>query len=182
VDAAVVDEPQRAVAVLGEQRVGLGGVDEPAEEVRDLAVAMPRVVVLEPALVVLEQQRGRAHRLDLVVDRAGLAGHEVARQPVLLAVEHEAGAGLEDVRRLADEPRVLHDLRLPAAGHEHDLGAGAITGLQRTHAVQRERAVGAAQQHAAGAEQRRVEVDVDGSHAIPCCTATAAARAAGARA
>ena len=35
------------MAVLGQQRVGLDGVDEPAEQVRDLAVEVPRLVVLE---------------------------------------------------------------------------------------------------------------------------------------
>ena len=73
-DAAVVDEAQPAEPALGEQRVGLGGVDEAAEEVRDLAVAMPGVVVLQAPRVVLEQQRGGAGGLDLVVDRAGAAG------------------------------------------------------------------------------------------------------------
>ena len=36
---AVVDQPQVAVAVLGEQRLGLGDVDVPAQDVRDLAAA-----------------------------------------------------------------------------------------------------------------------------------------------
>ena len=56
---AVVDEPQVLVAVLGEQRVGLERVDLVAEEqVRDLAVVAPRLVVPQPPGVVLEQQRG----------------------------------------------------------------------------------------------------------------------------
>ena len=46
---AVVDQAQVPEAVLAEQRVGLDGVDEAAEQVRDLAVGVPRVVVLQPA-------------------------------------------------------------------------------------------------------------------------------------
>ena len=163
--AAVVDEPQRAVAALGEQGVDLAGVDEPAEEVRHLAVAVPRVVVLQPPGVVLQQQRGRAGGLDLLVDRAAVAGHEVAGQPDLLAVEHEAGAGLEDVGGLGEQARVLAHRPLAAAGHEHDLGAGAVAGLQRADALQRELLVGVAQQRAARSQQGAVEVDVERAHA-----------------
>ena len=54
-------------------------------------------------------------------------------------------------------------LRRP--GHQDDLRTGAFAGLQRSHALQREGAVGAAQQRAAGAEQRAVEVDVEAAHA-----------------
>ncbi len=82
------------MAVLGEQPVDLGRVDEAAEEVRDLALDVPGLVVLQAALVVLEQQRRRARALDLLGDRQ-LAGQQLAGQPVLLAVEHHARAGLD---------------------------------------------------------------------------------------
>jgi len=82
--------------VAGEQLVGLRDVDGAAEEVRDLAVAVPRIVGLEAAGEVFEQaRRGRA---DLVVDRQ-LAGLEGPGQPRRLAVDDEARPGLEDVRR-----------------------------------------------------------------------------------
>ena len=50
------------MAVLGQQGVHLGGVDEAAEQVGDLAARVPRLVVLEAALVALEQHRRRARR------------------------------------------------------------------------------------------------------------------------
>ena len=64
-DAAVVDEAQVLVAVLLEQLVGLERVDVAAEQMADVAVAVPRVVVLEPAGVVVEQQLRRAGVRDL---------------------------------------------------------------------------------------------------------------------
>jgi len=71
----VVEEVQ---PVAGEQLVGLRDVDGAAEEVRDLAVAMPRIVGLEAAGEVFEQ--ARRSRGDLVVDRL-LAGLEGPGQP-----------------------------------------------------------------------------------------------------
>ena len=57
---AVVDQAQVPWPCSAEQRVGLAGVDEPAEEVRDLAVDVPRRRGTRAARVALEQQRGRA--------------------------------------------------------------------------------------------------------------------------
>jgi hypothetical protein len=47
VDDAVVDESQARVTVLDEHAVDLDGVDEPAEQVGDLALDVPRLVVLQ---------------------------------------------------------------------------------------------------------------------------------------
>src|ERR1035437_8614941 len=54
-DAAVVDQAQALMPALGEQAVDLERVDEAAEEVRDIPIEMPRLVVLQAALVALEQ-------------------------------------------------------------------------------------------------------------------------------
>jgi hypothetical protein len=105
VGLAVVDQAQRPVAMGAEQIVGLEGVDLPAEQVRDLAAPVPGRVVLEAAGEVLEQQVRGAGRGDLLVDRATLARQQVAGQPVLLLVEDQARADLEDVGALAEQPR-----------------------------------------------------------------------------
>ena len=80
VHAAVVDEPQRAVAVLGEQRVDLVRRRRGRERGARPRGRDARVVVLQAARVVLEQQRGRARRLDLVVDRAGARRRGMSRR------------------------------------------------------------------------------------------------------
>ena len=86
---AVVDQPQVVVAVRGEQPVDLRDVDQPAEQMRDLAPAVPRRVVLQATRVALEQQAGAPVALDLLVDADALPRQEGAGQPLLLAVEHE---------------------------------------------------------------------------------------------
>ena len=53
---------------------------------------------------------------------------------------------------------------LAPAGHEHDLDAGAVAGLERADAGEGEAVVAAAQERAVGAEQGAVEVDVEGAH------------------
>ena len=131
---------------------------------RDLALDVPRLVVLEPPGVALEQQRRRAGALDLLGDRQ-LARQQVARQPVLLAVQHHARAGLEDVGALAEQPRVLEHLRAPAPGHQHDLHARAQARLHGAHAVDRHRSLAVVQQRGAAAEQRAVEVEVQAADA-----------------
>src|SRR3954453_6269922 len=125
VHRAVVDEAQPAVAVLIEQRVRLERVDLATEEVRDLAAAVPRVVVFQASGVAIEQQGRRAGGADLLEDRARLPGLQVAREPLLLAVEDEAGADLEDVRALAEQPGRDRDGLLGPARHEEDLTTGA---------------------------------------------------------
>src|ERR1035437_4153202 len=68
-DAAVVDQAQALMPALGEQAVDLERVDEAAEEVRDIPIEMPRLVVLQAALVALEQHPRSARALDLLGDR-----------------------------------------------------------------------------------------------------------------
>ena len=157
----VVDQSQVAVAVLGEQRVGLERVDLAAEQVRDVAPQVPRVVVLEAPRVGLEQQGGRARLRDQIVDRPPVDRDQAAGQQLELAVEHERRARLVDERALAEQARGALDVRPPAAGEQHDLGAGARAGLQGPRAQQRERAVAVVQERAVAAEQRAVEVHVD---------------------
>ena len=62
------------------------------------------------------------------------------------------------------------DLRLAAAGHDHDLDPGAVAGLEAARLGQGEGAVGVAEQRAALAEQGPVEVGVD---ALQCHRAVA---------
>ena len=101
--------------------------------------------------------------LDLLVDGAVLVGDQVAGQQRRLAVDREGAAGLVDVGGLAHQPRRLVHLRLAPAGHDHDLDAGPVAGLQPARLGQREAALGVAEQRAAPAEQGPVEVGVDAS-------------------
>jgi hypothetical protein len=91
----------------------------------------------------------------------------VAGQPVLLALEHHARAGLEDERALAEQARVLLHLRTAATGHQHDLHVGAQARLHRSHPVDRDRPLAVVQQRGAAAEQRAVEVQVQRSAPAP---------------
>ena len=106
-DRAVVEQPQVAGAVRGEQLVRLIDVDLAAEEVREDAAGVPGRVVLEPALEVLEEQLRHAALLHLLVDRAALVGDHLAGQQRRLAVDREGAAGLVDVGGLAHQPRRL---------------------------------------------------------------------------
>jgi len=65
---AVVDEPQAPVTTGAQQLVCFARVDESAEQVRDLAPGGPRLVVLEPARVGVQQQCWRSAGRDLLVD------------------------------------------------------------------------------------------------------------------
>ncbi len=125
--------------------VDLDGIHQSAEEVRDLALCVPRLVVLQAPGVALQQQRRRTGEFDLLGDRE-LAGQQLAGQPVLLPVQHEACARLEDVGALAEQTRVLEHLRAPAPGHQDDLDACAQTRLNRAHAVDRHRPLTVVQQ------------------------------------
>jgi hypothetical protein len=96
------------VAIGAQQLVCLAGVDEPAEQVRDLAPSAQgswyssrpgRRRAAAPARRWRRSARGRSAR------PARTAG-----QPLLLAVEHEHAAGLVDEARLAEQARVLRDL------------------------------------------------------------------------
>ena len=155
---AVVHQPQVAVAVLGEQRLGLGDVDEPAQRVGDLAAAVIRGMGLQATRVTLEQEVGRPRRRDALV-RVGLG------QPVDLAVDHEAGAALEDVLVHPQQAHVLAEHRPRAARHRDHQRAGAVARLERPHAEQRELPLAVARHRPAGAEQRPVEIDVQAAHA-----------------
>src|SRR5205814_9862288 len=108
---AVVDEAQVAEAALLEQLVRLARIDRAAHQMRDVAVAMPRVVVLEATGEVIEQQARRARLLDQVVDRLTVAWRQAASEQRLLAVDHQPGANLVDVRGLAERARDSGDRR-----------------------------------------------------------------------
>ena len=100
VDRAVVEQAQEVVAVLLQQRVRVARVDRAAEQVRDLAVQVPRVVVLQAPLEVVEQQLRRAAALDLLVHRAdALVGHVRIGEPLDVGAVDDRRAGLEDVAR-----------------------------------------------------------------------------------
>jgi hypothetical protein len=83
---------------------------------------------------------------------------------VLVAVEHEAGADLEDVRALPEQARRDRHALLAPAGHEHHLDVGAQAGLDRARPQQRRGALAVVQQRPAVAEERRVEVEVQAAH------------------
>jgi hypothetical protein len=132
-----------------EQGVRLVGVDQPAEQVRELAPQVPRLVVLEPPGVALEQQRRDAGVLDLLEDGPPVARLDVAGQVDVLAVDVQPAADLVDVGGLAEQPRVLHHLRLAPPRLEHDLHARAVAGLERPRGQQREGALVVAEQRGA---------------------------------
>src|SRR5215213_335103 len=193
-DRTVVEQPQVLVAALVQQRVGLLDIDLAAEEVGEDAAVVPGRVVLEAPLEVLEEQLRDPPLLDLLVDRAVLARSHRAGHQRRLALDREGAAGLVYVGGLAHQPRRLVHLWLAAAGHDHDLGAGPVAGLERPRLRQREAALWVAEQRAALAEQGPVEVGVDATqpqevgygsdHAARECIVTAAlagvARGAGA--
>ena len=147
------------MAVLLEQRIDLKGVDETAKQVRDLALGVPRLVVLQAPRVALQQQRGRPRMLDLL-GNAQLARHQVARQPLLLPVEHHARAGLVDVGALSEQPRVLVHLCAPSPAHQHHLDVRPHARLDRSHPLDRHAPLAVSQQRRAPSEQGAVEVHI----------------------
>ena len=172
-------EVQVGVPVLGEQAVRLEGVDQAAKEMRDLARDVPRLVVLEAAAIVLEQQRGGAGALDLLGDRQ-LPRLQIAREPVLLPVEHEARAGLEDVGPAAEQARVLGHLGAPAARHEHDLHVCAQARLDRARAVDRDRPLAVVHERGAAPQQRAVQVEIQAARTHARETLASGGRSTGA--
>src|SRR6185312_3112367 len=92
-------------------------------------------------------------------------GHHAAREPVLLLLEHEAGPRLVDVGALAEQARVLSDLRLAPAGHQHDLDVRAQAGLNRAHAFDRDVAPAVVEQRGPTSEKRAVEIQVQAANA-----------------
>jgi hypothetical protein len=160
-DRAVVEQPQVAEAVLGEQRIGLGRVDLAAQQVRDLAVAQERVVVLEPPGIRLQQQCRRAGVLDLLAHVAPVLGLVGAGQPVDLAVEDDAGAGLEHVAADPERAGVAQQRCPLAAGVDDELDARSRARLERPRAEQREVPVRIVQEGRAAAQERAVEIAVD---------------------
>ena len=130
---------------------------------------MPGRVVLEPPFEVLEEQLRDPALLDLLVDRAVLAGRHLAGHQRRLALDREGAAGLVDVGGLAHQPRRLVHLRLTAAGHDHHLGPGPVAGLERPRLRQREPALGVAEERAALSEQGPVEIGVDATQRQSGC-------------
>ena len=86
----------------------------------------------------LQQRRARPVAAISSCGRLPVARGELAAEQALLAVDHHARAHLVDVRALADQPRVLHHLRLAPARLQHHLHAGAVACLQRAGGQQRE--------------------------------------------
>src|SRR5215212_2474316 len=158
-DGAVVDKAQPVDARLAHRPLGLERVDEPAEQVRYLAVEVPRRVVLEPARVALEQQLRRPELGDLLEDRS-FVRHQVAGEPLQLAVDHQPGPRLEDVGARPDDAGVFEYLRAAPPRVEDDLDVSARACLQRPHPDGRECPFAVAKQRCAASEQRAVEIDV----------------------
>ena len=88
---------------------------------------------------------------------------EVAGEPLVLAVDDDPTAELEDVGALAEQAHEVVDARLRSTGVDHDLDTGPIASLEHPRAVHREAAVGCAEQRAARTEQGSVEIDVYGT-------------------
>ena len=86
---------------------------------------------------------------------------ELVREEGGLAVDHEAGAHLEDVRALAEQASVLHHLRAPPSRLDHHLRPGAVARLERARREQRELTLRGAEERRPPAEERPVEVRVD---------------------
>src|ERR1019366_7681927 len=114
---AVVDESQVPVTALGQQAIYRGSLDEATEQMRDLALHVPRLVGLQAPAAGLEQHRGRPRALDLLGD-AELAGHQLPGPPMLLAAEHHTGTGLEDKGALSEQACVLEHLSAAPARHQ----------------------------------------------------------------
>ena len=173
----VVDEAEVAVAVLGQERVGLEGVDRVAEEeVGDLAGVAPGLVDPQPARVVLEQQRRGARLLDLLVDRLAVARLQPVGEPLELAVEHQAAARLEDVGAQAEHARVVEERGLAAAGVRDDLDLRPGASLERPRAEQRERSFAVVEQRRAAAQQGPVEIEVGGAEHASSLTSVVVVR------
>ena len=117
----------------------------------------------------LEEQLRDAPLLDLLVDRPVLVRRHLAGHQRRLALDREGAAGLVDVGGLAHQPRRLVHLRLAAAGHDHDLGAGPVAGLERPRLRQAEAALGVAEERAAPPEQGPVEIGVDATQGQGSC-------------
>src|SRR5207249_4864222 len=88
----------------------------------------------------------------------------------------------EDVGRLAEQARVLHDLDAPAAGLDHDLDAGAVAGLERPGGQQGEVSLAVAEEGGPASQQGAVEVRVDAAnrhYQATSCTISASPGARG---
>ena len=158
VDAHLVEPGQRVGAPVGARRcrpgatrrgrasaqqpLRLGGVDEAAEEVGDLAVDVPRRVVLQASGVGLEQEAGRAGRGDLLVDR-----RVVARQPRApsASAPRRRARRTRRPRRRTSAPRAAArphaTFRAAAARDRHDARRPPAGRPRRPDAEQRDAAV-----------------------------------------
>ena len=96
-DRAVVEKPEVVVAVLGEQRVGLGDLDPAAKQMREHAVVVPGAVPLEPALEALEEEVRDPSGEHLVGRRPVFVRQPVAGHKRALPVDEYAASGLVDV-------------------------------------------------------------------------------------
>jgi hypothetical protein len=158
---AVVDQVQVRVARRGQCFVRRDGVHEAPEQVRDLPLPVPRVVRLEQSGEALEQQRRRPGALHLGVDCVAVGRVEGIGEPLELPVHDQARPHLEDVGALPDQARVLHHLRPPASGLDHDLHPRAVTGLERAGGQQGEGALAVTEQRGSAPQQGPVEIGVD---------------------
>ena len=127
--------------MLARAAVGLVGVDQAAEEVRDLAVVVPRPWYSSRPAKCSSSRSRRARGRDLVVDRAvlvRLAGRRSATAP------RRRGRGTSRPRRCRRAGRTAARARRPSRCRRPDMSttstSGAQAGLERAHAEQRGRA------------------------------------------
>jgi hypothetical protein len=120
-------------------------------------------VVLEPPVVLAQQELRRPRGGDLFVHALAVARLEVAGEEGRFPVHHHRGAHLEDVGRLPDQACVLHHLRAPPSRLDHHLDARAVARLESARREQREVTLRGAEERRALSEQRAVEIGVDAS-------------------
>jgi hypothetical protein len=162
--------------VLGQHCVGLRRVDQPAQQVRDLAPGVPRLVVLDAPLEAVEQKLRCARLGDQLVDGLPVARLEVAAEQRVLPLDHDAASELVDERGQAQQPRVLEQHLAPAAGHRHDLDPGPEARLERTRGQQREGTLAVAEHGGSAPQQGPVEIGVDAAERHGVSAVTEAAR------
>ena len=137
-DRAVVEEAQVLVAALCQEPVGRLDVHLAPEEMRELAIVVPWVVPLEAPGKALEEHVGNAGGDHLLRGCSVGVRNPIAGEEGSLPVDEDSTSRLVYVRGLAQEPRVGHHLGLAAAGHDHDLDAGPMAGLEHPRLARRE--------------------------------------------
>src|SRR5947208_11230593 len=98
-----------------EERLHLAERYLASEQMGELTVEVPRRVVLEPPLEGLQQQRGSARVVDLLVHRAARSRLETTREEDLLWAVDQSATHFVGVRGLRDQASVLVDLSLAAS-------------------------------------------------------------------